>query len=76
MTRVHHDQIPEESRGDLWWKEATIYCLDVETFADSDGDGIGDFGGLISRLGYLSALGIDCLWLMPFYPSPNRGSTP
>jgi hypothetical protein len=51
VTRLHLGQVPEESRGDLWWKEAVIYCLDVETFADSDGDGVGDFGGPISRLG-------------------------
>lgn len=65
------DHVPVESRGDLWWKEAVIYCLDVETFADSDGDGVGDFEGLMSRLGYLSSLGVSCIWLMPFYPSPN-----
>jgi trehalose synthase len=64
--------LPQESRGDLWWKEAVVYTLDVETFADGNGDGIGDFDGLMSRLGYLSALGVDCLWLLPFYPSPNR----
>jgi hypothetical protein len=45
-----------------------MYCLDVETFADGNGDGVGDFDGLMSRLGYLSALGVDCLWLLPFYP--------
>jgi trehalose synthase len=58
--------------SDVWWKNAIFYCLDVETFQDSDGDGIGDFGGLIERVDYLSGLGIDCIWLMPFYPSPNR----
>ncbi|PLZ99828.1 trehalose synthase [Fischerella thermalis CCMEE 5268] len=55
-----------------WYKNAIFYSLDVETFIDSDGDGIGDFQGLTSRLDYLSALGITCLWLLPFYPSPNR----
>jgi maltose alpha-D-glucosyltransferase/alpha-amylase len=58
--------------SDLWHKDAIIYCLDVETFQDSNGDGIGDFHGLISRLDYLRGLGITCLWLLPFYPSPNR----
>ncbi len=58
--------------SDLWWKNAVFYCLDVETFQDSDGDGIGDFAGLTSRLDYLAALGVTCLWLMPFYPTPNR----
>ena len=56
---------------DQWYANAIIYCLDVETFADSDGDGIGDFAGLTHRLDYLSGLGVTCLWLMPFYPSPN-----
>jgi trehalose synthase len=58
--------------SDLWWKNAVVYCLDVETFRDSDGDGIGDFRGLIDEIDYLAALGVTCLWLMPFYPSPNR----
>ncbi|MCB1991509.1 MAG: alpha-amylase family protein [Geminicoccaceae bacterium] len=58
--------------SDLWWKNAVFYCLDVETFQDSDGDGIGDFAGLTSRLDYLAGLGVTCLWLMPFYPTPNR----
>jgi trehalose synthase len=58
--------------ADVWWKNAIFYCLDVETFSDSDGDGFGDFRGLAQRLDYLAGLGITCLWLMPFYPSPNR----
>ena len=49
-----------------------IYAVDVEAFQDSDGDGVGDFQGLIARLDYLNHLGVDCLWLLPFYPSPNR----
>ena len=57
---------------DQWYENAIIYCLDVETYADSDGDGIGDFTGLTRRLDYLSGLGVTCLWLLPFYPSPNR----
>jgi len=57
---------------DQWYENAILYCLDVETFADSDGDGIGDFQWLTSRLDYLSGLGITCLWLMPFYPTTNR----
>ena len=58
--------------SDLWWKTAVVYCLDVETFFDSDGDGIGDLAGLAQRIDYLADLGITCLWLMPFYPSPDR----
>jgi maltose alpha-D-glucosyltransferase/alpha-amylase len=57
---------------DLWYKSAVIYCLDVETYMDANGDGIGDFEGLTDRLDYLSGLGITCIWLMPFYPTPNR----
>jgi maltose alpha-D-glucosyltransferase/alpha-amylase len=57
---------------DLWYKNAIIYCLDVETYQDTDGDGIGDFEGLSRRLDYLSGLGVTCVWLQPFYPSPNR----
>jgi maltose alpha-D-glucosyltransferase/alpha-amylase len=57
---------------DQWYKNSILYCLDVETFADSNGDGVGDFRGLTSRLDYLAGLGVTCLWLMPFYPSPGR----
>ncbi|MCC9135810.1 alpha-amylase family protein [Pontibacter silvestris] len=57
---------------DLWYKRAVMYALDVETFQDSNDDGIGDFQGLIGRLDYLATLGISCIWLLPFYPSPNR----
>jgi maltose alpha-D-glucosyltransferase/alpha-amylase len=56
---------------DLWYKNAVIYCLDVETYMDGNGDGIGDFEGLSRRLEYLAGLGATCVWLQPFYPSPN-----
>lgn len=55
-----------------WIKNSILYSLDIETFYDSDNNGIGDIRGLISKLEYLSELGITCLWLLPFYPSPNR----
>ena len=58
--------------SDLWWKTAVVYCLDVETFLDWNDDGTGDFEGLSHRMDYLHELGITCLWLMPFYPTPNR----
>jgi trehalose synthase len=58
--------------SDLWWKNAIVYCLDVETFRDDDGDGRGDLQGLTARLDHLVRLGVTCLWLMPLYPSPNR----
>jgi maltose alpha-D-glucosyltransferase/alpha-amylase len=57
---------------DLWYRNAIIYCLDVEKFMDADGDGIGDFQGLSARLEYLAGLGVTCVWLLPFYKSPNR----
>jgi trehalose synthase len=60
-----------DQTSDQWWKSAVIYCLDVETFMDSDGDGIGDIAGLIQRLDHLAGLGVTCLWLMPFQPTPN-----
>jgi maltose alpha-D-glucosyltransferase / alpha-amylase len=57
---------------DLWYKNAVIYCLSVGTFMDANGDGIGDFQGLMRRLDYLHGLGITTIWLMPFQPSPQR----
>ncbi|MEO8737818.1 MAG: maltose alpha-D-glucosyltransferase [Edaphobacter sp.] len=56
----------------LWYKDAIIYELHVRAFSDSNGDGIGDFGGLLSRLDYLQDLGVTCIWLLPFFPSPLR----
>ena len=58
--------------SDLWWKNAVVYCLDVETYADGDGDGCGDFRGLIQQVDHLHRLGVTCIWLMPFYPSPDK----
>src|SRR5215204_4582868 len=54
-----------------WYQKAVIYCLDVDTFADSDGDGTGDFRGLIGRLPYLARLGVTCVWLHPIHPTPG-----
>jgi maltose alpha-D-glucosyltransferase / alpha-amylase len=56
----------------LWYKDAVFYELHVRAFQDSDGDGIGDFPGLIQRLDYLQDLGVSVIWLLPFYPSPLR----
>ena len=58
--------------NDLWYKNAIIYNLSVDTFMDADGDGVGDFKGLIRRLDYLQGLGVTAIWLMPFQPSPRR----
>ena len=57
---------------DLWYRNAIVYSLDLESFMDSNGDGVGDFEGLIRRLDYLESLGVDTLWLAPFQRTPNR----
>src|SRR5438105_13886950 len=62
--RLQHDP--------LWYKDAVIYEVHVKSFYDSNGDGVGDFPGLIQKLDYLQDLGVNCLWLLPFYPSPLR----
>jgi maltose alpha-D-glucosyltransferase / alpha-amylase len=58
--------------NDLWYKNAVVYCLSVGTYMDANGDGIGDFQGLMRRLDYLHGLGITAVWLMPFQPSPGK----
>src|SRR5262245_54008772 len=55
-----------------WYKDAIFYELHVKAFFDSNEDGIGDFPGLIRKLDYLHDLGVTCVWLLPFYPSPLR----
>ena len=63
---------PASATDPLWYKDAIIYELHVRAFADSNNDGIGDFPGLMSRLDYLQDLGVTCLWILPFFPSPLR----
>ena len=58
--------------SDLWYKNAIIYSLSLDSFLDANGDGVGDFQGAIRRLDYLQGLGITAIWLMPFHPSPGR----
>jgi len=60
------------SEDALWYKDAIFYELHAKAFQDSNADGIGDFRGLIDRLDYIQDLGVDCIWLLPFYPSPLR----
>ena len=62
------EEMPAENR---WWKEAIVYQIYPRSFQDSDGDGIGDLRGIISRLDYLKSLGINAVWLNPVYESPN-----
>jgi maltose alpha-D-glucosyltransferase/alpha-amylase len=63
---------PGSTSDPLWFKDAIIYELHVKAFNDSNADGIGDFQGLIERLDYLQSLGVTCIWLLPFFPSPLR----
>ena len=56
----------------LWYKDAIIYQMHVKAFHDANGDGIGDFAGLTQKLDYLHDLGVDCIWLLPFYDSPLK----
>ncbi len=58
--------------NDLWYKNAIVYCLSVATYMDANGDGVGDFKGLMRRLDFLQGMGITAVWLMPFQPSPHR----
>jgi len=60
---LHHSR-------DQWWRQSVFYEIPVHVFSDSNGDGIGDFAGVTSKLDYLEWLGVDCIWLLPFYPSP------
>ncbi len=68
----HRKKVPIEEGNPLWYKDAIIYELHVRAFADSDGDGIGDFRGLTEKLDYLQDLGVTAIWLLPFYPSPLK----
>ena len=69
MTKPRSNGMPSEP---LWYKDAVFYELRVRSFYDSNGDGVGDFPGLTAKLGYLQDLGVNTLWLLPFYPSPMR----
>src|SRR5579875_3379862 len=65
--QLHDNTISDEQ----WWKEAVVYQIYPRSFKDSNGDGIGDLRGIISRLDYIQSLGVDAVWLNPIYPSPN-----
>ncbi|HEX3126510.1 MAG TPA: maltose alpha-D-glucosyltransferase [Thermoanaerobaculia bacterium] len=66
------DRPEDTEREPLWYRDAILYEIHVRAFADSDGDGMGDFKGLTSRLDYLQELGVTAIWILPFYPSPWR----
>src|SRR5687767_9464332 len=59
----------EDTRVATWWRNAVVYQVYLRSFADFNGDGVGDLPGLRSRLGYLASLGVDAVWITPHYPS-------
>src|SRR5690349_306862 len=63
---------PTDDSQPSWWQRGVIYQVYVRSFRDSNGDGVGDLAGVIEKLPYLVDLGIDAIWLNPFYPSPMR----
>ena len=63
---------PDTMKSSPWWKEATIYQIYPRSFFDSNGDGEGDLQGITSKLQYVQELGVDAIWLSPFYTSPNK----
>ena len=67
-----HAALPEHPADPLWYKDAVIYQLHIKSFFDSNDDGVGDLPGLIAKLDYIATLGVDVVWLLPFYPSPRR----
>jgi alpha-glucosidase len=71
VATFHHERVERSTSGE-WWRTAVVYQLYLRSFADSDGDGLGDLRGLVGRIDYLAELGVDGIWLAPFYPSPLR----
>ncbi len=63
-------QLPSTGRANAWWRGATIYQIYPRSFLDTNGDGIGDLPGIIARLDYVASLGVDAVWISPFFKSP------
>jgi len=61
-----------QEQDPLWYKDAVIYQLHIKSFFDANNDGVGDIPGLIQKLDYIAELGVDAIWMLPFYPSPRR----
>ncbi|KQR83204.1 maltose alpha-D-glucosyltransferase [Sphingomonas sp. Leaf343] len=72
MSELQSDAVTDPMKDPLWYKDAVIYQVHVKSFYDSNNDGIGDFKGLLQKLDYIADLGVTCIWLLPFYPSPRR----
>ncbi len=70
MNRLSRQQVQSRETTDPWWRGATIYQVYPRSFADADGDGIGDLRGVTARLDYIASLGVDAIWLSPFFTSP------
>ncbi len=70
MNRLSRQQVQSRETSDPWWRGATIYQVYPRSFADADGDGIGDLRGVTARLDYIASLGVDAIWLSPFFTSP------
>ncbi|MHB8668087.1 MAG: maltose alpha-D-glucosyltransferase [Burkholderiales bacterium] len=70
--KPHDATVPDMHDDPLWYKDAVVYQLHIKAFYDSNGDGIGDFPGLIDKLDYVRDLGVNTIWLLPFYPSPLK----
>ncbi len=72
MDTIFSEVIKENTENAPWWQRAVVYQVYPRSFMDSNGDGIGDLKGIEQRLSYLVELGVDVLWLSPFYPSPGH----
>jgi maltose alpha-D-glucosyltransferase/alpha-amylase len=70
--KTTHTRTPKAGQDPLWYKDAVIYQLHIKSFFDSNNDGVGDIPGLLQKLDYIAELGVDTIWMLPFYPSPRR----
>jgi oligo-1,6-glucosidase len=68
----HINMAGHAGEASAWWKEAVIYQVYPRSFKDSNGDGVGDLRGIISKLDYIASLGVDIVWINPVYASPDR----
>ena len=71
MTTINTAPIPTRDKR-LWWRDSVTYQIYIRSFADANGDGKGDVPGIVSRLPYLKKLGVDAIWITPWYPSPQK----